>query len=581
LSYDALNRLKTWKIFHGSSLQRTDSIVYNSTSGNIQSKSDLGNYAMNYGANGKPHALTSISGVPASFSQPTIAYPTALLDVTYTDFKKIKTLSEMGKTYALSYGVDEQRTKSVYKIDNVVQLTRYYLGNYEEEVSPNGNIRKIHYLPNAVYIQNNGKDSLLFMHKDHLGSLVALTDYSGNVLERYAYDPWGNRRNPNNWTQKDTRTSWRLNRGFTMHEHLDAFAIINMNGRVYDPLTSQFFSPDPRLQAPGDWLNYNRYAYALNCPTMFIDPDGEFFLFAIFFGAIINTTIQAISGNLGGMKSFWTAMGIGALSGAAGYGASALMSSVVGTVGIIGGGLTGAAGGTAGGFVGGAGNAWANGANFNQGLKAGLTGAGYGALMGGALGAISGGITAYKHEGNLLTGKGATFDQIASTTPSSNKVEIGEGMTYSNEYAKGFSDTNFGENIKGLDNLYADGSLPSFNYTRNGDLVLNKNGVTVNGSTRYNGVGRGSDVYLYKSAFVSPKQLYVTMGHEYIHVAINASPYHLTGDQHEHIAYSWGEKQWAAFGRHVPNPISSFHKLFFLDYTKFQINNYFPNIVFP
>jgi len=103
---------------------------------------------------------------------------------------------------------------------------------------------------------------------------VALTNVSGNVVEKYAYDPWGARRNPNDWTQNDSRTSWITNRGYTGHEHLDLFNIINMNGRVYDPLTAMFFSPDPFIQSPDNWLNYNRYSYCLNNPTMFIDPTG-------------------------------------------------------------------------------------------------------------------------------------------------------------------------------------------------------------------------------------------------------------------------------------------------------------------
>jgi len=48
-----------------------------------------------------------------------------------------------------------------------------------------------------------------------------------------------------------------------------------MNGRVYDPLTAQFFSPDPILQAPGDWLNYNRYGYCMGNPFKFTDPSGK------------------------------------------------------------------------------------------------------------------------------------------------------------------------------------------------------------------------------------------------------------------------------------------------------------------
>ncbi len=65
-----------------------------------------------------------------------------------------------------------------------------------------------------------------------------------------------------------------LNRGYTGHEHLDMFNIINMNGRVYDPLTAMFFSPDPFIQAGGDWKNYNRYSYCMNNPTRYTDPSG-------------------------------------------------------------------------------------------------------------------------------------------------------------------------------------------------------------------------------------------------------------------------------------------------------------------
>jgi RHS repeat-associated protein len=59
-----------------------------------------------------------------------------------------------------------------------------------------------------------------------------------------------------------------------MHEHLDDFGLINMNGRVYDPLMAQFLSPDPYIQAPGSWMNYNRYAYCYNNPLMYNDPSG-------------------------------------------------------------------------------------------------------------------------------------------------------------------------------------------------------------------------------------------------------------------------------------------------------------------
>ncbi|ASB48829.1 RHS repeat domain-containing protein [Alkalitalea saponilacus] len=124
---------------------------------------------------------------------------------------------------------------------------------------------------------SNGQENLYYTYSDYQGNLLAVANEAGQVVERYAYDPWGARRNPSDWSQPDNRTSLLFSRGYTMHEHLDDFGLINMNGRMYDPLMAQFLSPDPFIQAPGNWFNYNRYAYCYNNPLIYTDPSGEFF----------------------------------------------------------------------------------------------------------------------------------------------------------------------------------------------------------------------------------------------------------------------------------------------------------------
>ncbi len=69
---------------------------------------------------------------------------------------------------------------------------------------------------------------------------------------------------------------------FTGHEHLDDFDLINMNGRMYDPLLAMFLSPDNFVQSPGNTQNLNRYAYCLNNPLVYTDPDGEWFFSLLF-----------------------------------------------------------------------------------------------------------------------------------------------------------------------------------------------------------------------------------------------------------------------------------------------------------
>ena len=95
------------------------------------------------------------------------------------------------------------------------------------------------------------------------------------VVERLAYDPWGKRRFINGTADTlDAITSQTIDRGFTMHEHIDEMGIINMNGRIYDPLIGRFMSADPYIQAPDDLQSHNRYAYVMNNPLNLTDPSG-------------------------------------------------------------------------------------------------------------------------------------------------------------------------------------------------------------------------------------------------------------------------------------------------------------------
>ncbi len=284
-TYDGMNRLTAWNISKDNISQASNSIDYNPTTGTITTKSDVG-FTFGYGEeNGKPHALTSLSGKPDRI-------PNSTQTVTYTDFKKVKNISLGSKSLVLDYGVDEQRRKGIFK-DGSATFTRYYSGNYEEEVDSSGKVKKIHYISGGdglagIYINDDGNNRFYSTYCDYQGSLLALTDMNGVVKERYAYDPWGNRRNPASWKDTETRTKFIVDRGYTLHEHLDGFGLINMNGRVYDPLLGMFLSPDPYVQAPGNWLNYNRYGYCYGNPLSYTDPSGETaWLIPVIIGAVI------------------------------------------------------------------------------------------------------------------------------------------------------------------------------------------------------------------------------------------------------------------------------------------------------
>ena len=129
----------------------------------------------------------------------------------------------------------------------------------------------------AVVETRNGMDQIHYVLKDNLGSWTTITDENGNVEQQLGFDAWGNLRNPQTWanyTDDDTFDGPMFDRGFTGHEHLTAFGLVNMNGQMYDPVTSSFLSADRFVQNPLTAMGFNRYAYCMNNPLRFVDPTG-------------------------------------------------------------------------------------------------------------------------------------------------------------------------------------------------------------------------------------------------------------------------------------------------------------------
>jgi RHS repeat-associated protein len=109
----------------------------------------------------------------------------------------------------------------------------------------------------------------------YLGNITHQVNTSNTVVAEYSFDAWGRRRNPTNWNYDLTgQPELFADRGFTGHEHLKWFNLINMNGRLYDPLVGRFLSPDNYVQAPGYTQSFNRYSYCLNNPLKYTDPSG-------------------------------------------------------------------------------------------------------------------------------------------------------------------------------------------------------------------------------------------------------------------------------------------------------------------
>ena len=110
-------------------------------------------------------------------------------------------------------------------------------------------------------------ETITYFHNDALGSPVAATDESGNVLWREAYKPYGSRiRKEDN----GTNDTW-----YTGKQEDKATGLSYFGARWYDPVIGRFMGIDPVGFKEGNIHSFNRYAYVSNNPYKFVDPDGR------------------------------------------------------------------------------------------------------------------------------------------------------------------------------------------------------------------------------------------------------------------------------------------------------------------
>jgi RHS repeat-associated protein len=270
-SYDSLSRLVD------AAVNGDQGVAYQfDSSGNITHKSD---YAQTYLYDGNaPHAVSATdNGAGAS----TISYNLngnltggqALPSITWSSFNKPVTITTQDVDYTFQYDSNHKRYRKERN-----GLATHYVGNYERHWKATSEehryLIKVNGRPIFIHRETETQGNIWYTHGDHQGNLTALTKHwNGGILERYAYNPWGKRRHPTDWTKAANDPKW-TNRGYTLHEHLDDVDLIHMNGRVYSPEIGRMISPDPVTQAPENGQNYNRYTYAFNNPLRFSDPSG-------------------------------------------------------------------------------------------------------------------------------------------------------------------------------------------------------------------------------------------------------------------------------------------------------------------
>jgi RHS repeat-associated protein len=105
-----------------------------------------------------------------------------------------------------------------------------------------------------------------YIHQDHLGNNIAVTDQEGKVIWKADYEPFGD-----SFNELNENNNYKYN-----SKELDASTgLLYYGARYYDSDIGRFTTPDPvsgSITAP---QSLNRYVYVQNNPLKYIDPTGN------------------------------------------------------------------------------------------------------------------------------------------------------------------------------------------------------------------------------------------------------------------------------------------------------------------
>ncbi|MDX6187737.1 FG-GAP-like repeat-containing protein [Flavobacterium sp. Fl-318] len=212
------------------------------------------------------------------------------LNITYNVFKNPIHIEETNiDKVSFTYNDDNQRATMYYGGFQTDKLQRsiykHYSSDGSMEIKENRTTNTFEFV---TYIGGDGysapiafKNDLvtqkyLYLLRDYQGTILAITDSNGSVLEKRSFDAWGSIIKVQDGSGNILAGLNILDRGYTGHEHLQSVGIINMNARLYDPTLHRFLQADNYIQDPTNTQNFNQYGYVYNNPATFTDRTGNY-----------------------------------------------------------------------------------------------------------------------------------------------------------------------------------------------------------------------------------------------------------------------------------------------------------------
>jgi RHS repeat-associated protein len=272
------------------------------------------NYTYHYNPGGQPHAAVHVgdrgytydaNGNQTGWKQDGNAQNRQIV---WDEENRAKTISDNGQLFRYTYDGEGQR---VLKSNGNGQTVRINgkpaaqtggLGNYTVYVNPymevrSGGFTKHFYIEEGRIVSKQGENGnsnkpekfQSYYHTDHLGNTSFVTDRLGEVGQHLEYFPFGE-------TFVEERSGQESTPYLYNGKELDTETGLYYYGaRYYDTRTSVWPSVDPAWELP-DQLDKSPYAYVVNNPITYNDPDGRAGFVSRFF-SLGNTNFKGLGVN--------------------------------------------------------------------------------------------------------------------------------------------------------------------------------------------------------------------------------------------------------------------------------------------
>jgi RHS repeat-associated protein len=181
-------------------------------------------------------------------------------DFTYDQANRLKTAVVGGVTS--SYGYDGDGKRASQTVGGTTTRSVYDVGGGLPVLLDDGTRKYVWGLGLAYAVSGS---SIEVYHTDGLGSVRALTNGSGALVQTQATDEFG--------VPTGSLGSSGQPFGYT-GEQRDATGLVYLRARMYDPATGRFVQRDPWAGATTAPISLHRYAYVANNPVNAVDPDG-------------------------------------------------------------------------------------------------------------------------------------------------------------------------------------------------------------------------------------------------------------------------------------------------------------------